>query len=350
MGRGQKLSVVLMSIFLSQLCWTPGASIVKNYYTSTYGVVCRDECKTHGNEYYWCHTRKGWDYCSPLENRDYEGYQCQDEHACGLHGESYYWCRRKAGSWGYCGKVEPKPLLHTSSTYQRVCIDECLYDEISEYFWCHTDQGWDYCSPLTDVTYKNEPCLSDHHCGAYGYSYTWCKTGWFQSDHCGLIKPNECRYDTSSRKRRQPNNAVLICTRTDKGNKKETKFYATPAPADILDGSPWRNEIVNIISRWDNGYLGNQARSGLITSENLRIDLQGFTNNQRYYNLQIQVNRPRQPGTSTTVAQVLIPVNADIPDRYVRMAFTESFRRRARVTVETCLNPNFNPRQVCHAD
>uniref|UniRef100_A0A3B3SXK0 Tubulin polymerization promoting protein n=1 Tax=Paramormyrops kingsleyae TaxID=1676925 RepID=A0A3B3SXK0_9TELE len=252
MGRGQKLLLVLMSIFLSQLGGTRGEEIVKSYYTSYYDVACSDDCEKRGYDYYWCNTKKGWDYCSPFP----------------------------------------------------------------------------------DVTYKNEPCQSGHSCDTHSNSYT-CKTasGW---DYCGLINPDECRYDTSSRKRRQLNNAKLICTRTDRSNKIETRFYAEPAPTAIIDGSEWKYEIVNIISRWDNSYLVNQARSQLITTENLRIDLQGLCvrNNQRYYNLQIQVNRPRQSGTSTTVAQVLIPQNADVPSRYIRRAFTESLNLQARVSVE----------------
>lgn len=334
MGQGPKVTLVLVSIFFIQLYCTWGSENFKHYYTSIYEELCNDACETRGNDYYWCNTKEGWDYCSLLENRDYKGYTCRDEHSCGKYDESYYWCKRKVGSWGYCGKVEPKTMLHLSLTYQSVCIDACMYNSNKNYYWCHTEKGWDYCSPAAGVTYRNEPCRSDHPCGTHFEKYTWCWTdsNW---DYCGLIKPNECSYVTSSRKRRELNNLILICTRTDKGNNKKTKFYAEPNPGAITDVGRYRNEITNLISRWNNGYLVNQARSGLITSEHLRIDLQGIMNryNQRYYNLQIQINTHRQSGTSTTVAQVIVPQNEDIPDRYIRMAFIESFRRRARISV-----------------
>lgn len=37
------------------------------------------------------------------------------------------------------------------------CIDDCQYYEYGDYFWCYTtDNSWDYCSPLADLTNKNE--------------------------------------------------------------------------------------------------------------------------------------------------------------------------------------------------
>ncbi|KAL7856344.1 hypothetical protein AOLI_G00199480 [Acnodon oligacanthus] len=309
--------------------------VIKNYYTSTYGELCYDTCQTYGNSYYWCHTRKGWDYCSPIEKRDFEGNACRDDHPCGKYGKSYYWCNREGwfASWGYCGPVETKTIIYISATYKHVCIDDCSYDESYMYYWCYTDKGWDYCSPTPDITYQNVPCRSDHSCGDYSYSYNWCWTTASEWDYCGIIKPSECTYYSAQRKKRQASTAVAYCTRTDKGNHVVTIFYAEPNPRALTDGSRWRGEITNIIARWDNGYLGNQARSNLITSEHLRIDLQGLLciDGQQYYNLQIQLNVPRRPGQSTTVSQIFIPRN--VPDRYVRFAFVESFRRRARVTV-----------------
>ncbi|XP_036439528.1 uncharacterized protein LOC118816997 [Colossoma macropomum] len=337
------------SVCLIILSWLGCSAdeVIKNYYTSTYGELCYDTCQTHGNSYYWCHTRKGWDYCSPSENRDYEGNACQDDHPCGKHGENYYWCNNQG--WfprrSYCGPVEPKTILHISSKYRRSCIDDCSFDESSNYFWCHTDEGWDYCSPVPDVTYKNVPCRSDHFCGDHGYSYNWCWVTESEWDYCGVIKPGECTYYSTQRKKRQPNNAVVFCTRKDGGNQVETIFYAEPDPTALADGSSWRNEITDLIARWDNGYLGDQARSQLITSSNLRIDLQGllYIGGQRYYNLQIQLNVHRRPRQSTTVSQVLIPRDSTVPDRYVRFAFVESFRRRARVTmrVNRCQNNQY---------
>ncbi|XP_053336275.1 uncharacterized protein LOC128508824 [Clarias gariepinus] len=359
MGERLKINLVLTSIILlNHVCWTQVGEGFVNHYTSTYVQLCYDACSMHDNDYYWCSTRKGWDYCSVWENTDYRGNKCRDDHPCEKHGRDYYWCHNKAGGWGYCGKVEPKNLLYISSTYQSVCKDECLYDEEHLYYWCYTDKGWDYCSPTVDGTFQNVPCNVDHPCDTHGEAYTWCRThsGW---NYCGLIQ--SAGYNVTRRQKRQPNNLELICTYSDRHNNRETRIYAEPNPRDIADGTPWRNEIGNIISRWNNGYLGDQARSELITSDHLRIDLQGLVNrnnlnrnNQnrntlRYYNLQIQVNVRRQPGSSTTVAQVLIPQNEDVPDRYVRRAFKESVDHRARVFVDVIhgISPVIKPEQNC---
>ncbi|XP_036439530.1 uncharacterized protein LOC118816998 isoform X2 [Colossoma macropomum] len=333
----QRLPLVTLSIILiGHVSCVFG--VIFNHYTSYYEELCYDTCGLRGQSYYWCYTRQGWDYCSPRSDRDYKDRACQDDHPCGKYGKSYYWCYEQGMSdaWGYCGPVEPKTTLYISSTYQLVCNDDCPYDESHEYYWCHTDKGWDYCSPTPDVTYKNVPCRSDHFCGTHDYSYNWCWTTESEWDYCGVIKPGECTYYTTQRgivstfalKEIHSCTAVAYCTWTDKGNHVETTFYAEPDPTALADGSSWRNEITNLIARWDNGYLGNQPKSNLITSRNLRIDLQGMLHidGQQYYNLQIQLN-----GQSTKVSQVLAP--SDIPNSYVRFAFVESFLRRARVTV-----------------
>ncbi|MCI4388986.1 hypothetical protein PGIGA_G00092460 [Pangasianodon gigas] len=306
----------------------------KNHYGSHTGKLCYEHCEKRHEVYHWCHTAEGWDYCSPSENIDYKNKNCKEDSPCGKQGENYHWCNLKEGSWGYCGLVEPKMLLHRTR-YHHVCIDECQYYESGDYYWCHTSNGWDYCSPDVDVTYKDKPCRSDHYCGLHDYGYNWCWTSESEYDYCGAIESGECSYVTSQhRNRRAPEDRVLICTRKDKDNKKTTIFTAEPAPDDITENQKWKNEARNLISRWNNGYLVDQARSQLITSDNLRIDMQGLINrnNQRYYNLQIQVNVRRRPGQSTTVAQIIVP--AGVPDRYIRRAFWESFRRRARVFVD----------------
>lgn len=51
---------------------------------------------------------------------------------------------------------------------------------------------------------------------------------------------------------------------------------------------------------------------------------------------ELQVNRGEYPvsGRNTTVAQVLVQVQNAGPGRYVRKALAESFRRRARISLE----------------
>lgn len=102
------------------------------------------------------------------------------------------------------------------------------------------------------------------------------------------------------------------------------------------------SDITNIINRWCNEQLTNKAQT-LVQTSNFRIDMQGMVNrnNQRYHNLQIQRNVPRQSGRSTTFALVLVPENLpeQVTDRYVRRAFLESFERQAGITIEVHSDP-----------
>ncbi|XP_073800011.1 uncharacterized protein [Danio rerio] len=306
------------------------------HYGSYTGAQCFDYCEQRGQYYYWCNTEKGWDYCSPNNNTDYMNRQCKEDSPCEKRTNDYKWCA-VAGGWGYCGLVEPKMFLHRSK-YHYVCIDRCQYYQKNDYYWCHIENSWDYCSPEVDVTYKGTPCRSDHSCGLHGNGYNWCWTSDKDYDYCGPIEPEECTYiDSKHRsKRADANNPqrIVICTQVDRGNRISTTFSAVPAPNAITDGGQFREEIENLISFWDNGNLVEHASSNLMHSANVRIDMQGIINrnNQRYYNLQVQLNRPRRPGESTTVSQVIVP--RGVPARYIRRAFIESFRRRARVFID----------------
>lgn len=90
-----------------------------------------------------------------------------------------------------------------------------------------------------------------------------------------------------------------------------------------------RKEALQLIDRWNNQGLGNQPKSNLLTSGDLRIDLQGvFTkNNQQYYNLQIQGN-----SQATTLSQIKVPV--DTPAETMREAFKLSLNQRAKLEVQ----------------
>ncbi|KAJ8259549.1 hypothetical protein GJAV_G00170720 [Gymnothorax javanicus] len=309
------------------------------HYTSNYDVQCYDSCGKRGKDYYWCHSQKGWDYCSPSKNIDYKGYTCKKDSPCTKNGEDYYWCYLEEGSWGYCARVEPKAMIY--QTYKlKDCIDECQYDESGSYYWCHTPDGWDYCSPLPDITYKDVPCRQDHKCGTHGYNYNWCYTA-DSYDYCGVIHPGECMYSLPRRSKRTPNNKPqVICTKEDNNNRRTTTFTAVEDHSAIAEpNNRLRTEALDLINRWDNQRLGDQARSNLITSDHLRIDLQGLINrnNQRYYNLQIQENRQRSSRESTTLSQIIVPV--DTSAEYMRLAFRESLQRRARVTLEVTNQP-----------
>lgn len=292
------------------------------HYGSKTGARCYDTCaRKSGNFYYSCNTAQGSDYCSPFENRDYERRQCKEDSPCGRYDHNYNWCKLKEGGWGYCGLVKTE-LHHTR--YHYTCIDECRYDETKKFYKCNIPNNmWDYCSPRANVTYKDKPCRSDHPCGSYDKNHNWCFTSQSEYDFCG---PIESRH----RNKRDLEGRTLACTQEDKDNIKISNFTVVPAPHDITDGSQWRNEAETLISRWDNGYLVDQARSNLIHSDHLRIDIQGIITrkNQLYYDLQVKMRR--RPGT--TVSQII--VSRGIPECYIHRAFMESFRSRARVYVD----------------
>lgn len=132
-------------MFIILIGWIQGEKIITRQYSSCYKLPCEDTCDTHGNYYFWCNTKNGWDYCSPNENTDYKGQPCREDHPCRSYGKSYLWCYTEGGSWGYCGLLrniaEPKTLLYLSSTYISECLNECFYDETNKYFWCDTEGG-----------------------------------------------------------------------------------------------------------------------------------------------------------------------------------------------------------------
>ncbi|XP_040014497.1 uncharacterized protein LOC120806979 [Xiphias gladius] len=310
------------------------------HYTSTYDLQCQDGCERRSSDYYWCYTAKGYDYCSPSQNVDYKGNVCQKDYPCDKYGKDYYWCYLEKGSWDKCARVEIKAMIYQTINKED-CIDDCKYHESKGYFWCNKRESWDYCSPLSDITYKNVPCRQNHECGAHGQQYTWCYTtennNW---DYCGVILPGECSYSQSQRTKRSPNEAEVICTKEDNNNRRVTTFLAEAAPGDIAEcNNRLRAEAVNLINRWDNQRLSDQARSNLLVSDNLRIDLQRLfvRNNQQYYNLQIQRNIPRGRHQSTTISQILVPVGTS--SEYMRFAFRESLTRRARITLEVTEQP-----------
>ncbi|XP_056305768.1 uncharacterized protein LOC130217645 [Danio aesculapii] len=309
---------------------------IMNHYGSYTGAQCYDHCEQRGEYYYWCHTDEGWDYCSPNENIDYKNRPCKEGSPCEKRNNDYKRCAVEGGL-GYCGLVEPKMFIHRTYTND-VCIDECRYSKSKEYYWCHTANSWDYCSPEVDITYNGKPCRSDHSCDLNGYSYNWCLTSETEYDYCGPIEPEECTYVTfTHRSRRTPENhiqEVVICTRVDKEIKIITTFTAEPASSDFTDGIQFRHEVEKLTSQWHNGYLMDQARSNLIHSANVHVDLQSpiIHNNQTYYNLQVLLKKPQTLGESTILSQVLVPKG--VPTRYIRRAFLESLKMRARIYID----------------
>ncbi|XP_001923157.2 uncharacterized protein [Danio rerio] len=252
-----------VSLFLLLLFCSPCLSEGKTFFTHL-GTLCAEDCKPDGGEYKCKSTDEDGKnqsmYCSPQENVDFRGRQCQADSKCAKYGEDYCWCRINTFNWGYCGLVKEDQTLG--------------------------DAG------------------EDHH-------------------------------NTSPHRNRRAE--VVIDSIDDTAKCIKTTFLAERAQNHIADGRQWRYEARNIISRWRNAELVSQTRSNLITTENLRIDMQGMVHrhNLRYHNLQIQVNVPRGGNMpSTTLSQVFVPENIDIPDRYVRRAFQESMNGRARIFID----------------
>ena len=305
-----------------------------NYTTSTSGALCHDQCATRGYEYYWCNTRKGWDYCSPRPNVDCHNNPCRATHPCAKNDENYYWCYLEKGGWGSCGLQTPKTL---SLTYTKLCGDNCEYYSNKDYYYCYTSKGyWDFCSPWPNVTYRGVPCRDDHSCDLHRKSYYWCYTDDDNSwDYCGLVEGIECQYSHRLRTKRQVRQNLYECI--DSANRRRVTFVLnTAANIAILVGRQLLREIQRIISMWSNDRLTTRHTSGLTKTDTFRIDMQGMVNlgNQRYHNLQIQRNVPRQSEKSTTYSQVLVPENlVGVPTRYVRRAFVLSYKDRAGITI-----------------
>ena len=312
-----------------------------NYITSTYEALCYDQCATNGEDYYWCNTRKGWDYCSPRPNVDYQNNPCRANHPCAKHDKNYYWCYLKKGSWGYCGLQTPKTAFFRSSTYRELCRDNCEYYSQKGYYFCYTSKGWDYCSPWPDVTYRGVSCRDDHSCDLHGENYYWCKTNnsW---DYCGVVEGFECQCSHGLRTKRQEQKKPDVCRCRDEGNQREFNLYFNRAANIAGEGTQFQDSVEKIIALWNNELLTTRSKT-LVVRFGFRIDMQGMVNrdNQRYYNLQIQRNVPRERGQSTTYSQVLVPENlTGIPTRYVRDAFLRSYRETAGVTIEVSFIKN----------
>ncbi|XP_056305820.1 uncharacterized protein LOC130217680 [Danio aesculapii] len=312
-------------------------SIENNHYGSQTGALCSSECGKSSKGYYHCVVEDGLDYCSPDENTDYMNRQCKVDSSCGKHNNDYKWCAVEGG-WGYCGLTEPK-MFHHRTHKNDVCINECRYSKSKNYYWCDTVNSREYCSPEVDVTYRGIPCHPDHSCGLHGKSYNWCWTSETKRGYCGPIEPAECSYvtDTHLSSRTPENNLkeIVACKTT---KRLTTTISVEPASRFIADGSAFRQDVEFLIKQWHNGYLLDEARSNLIHSPIVRIDIKSPVNlnNQRYYNLQVLVNIPGKTPRSIILSQVLVPQG--VPARYIRKAFLEGLKLRGRIIIDVTKN------------
>lgn len=160
---------------------------------------CKDRCDTYSESYYWCHTEKSWDYCSPPGRvvpvqHTYQGALCLTE--CAQRGKNYRWCYKSRrycdevcdeknncredcdSNWDYCSEDE------NHDRYNYKCKEPCSRKG-SSYYWCdkEVEGGWDYCSPKfrlgvqysdhVEVTRYGRRCRDK--CSLGGEKYYWCK-------------------------------------------------------------------------------------------------------------------------------------------------------------------------------
>ncbi|XP_073793183.1 uncharacterized protein [Danio rerio] len=130
-----------VSLFLLLLFCSPCLSEGKTFFTHL-GTLCAEDCKPDGGEYKCKSTDEDGKsqsmYCSPQENVDFRGRQCQADSKCAKHGEDYSWCRINTFSWGYCGLVKEDQTLgdagedHHNTSPHRNRRDEVVLDTIDD--------------------------------------------------------------------------------------------------------------------------------------------------------------------------------------------------------------------------
>ncbi|KAK3598947.1 hypothetical protein CHS0354_036264 [Potamilus streckersoni] len=129
--------------------------------------------------------------CATNENYTVGNTLCRSNHKCGYYGYAYKWCyTTNRNNWDYCcinectNKFHDRGEFYSCSAGDRImpcgggglravhkqtCQSSypCgLHNDVKtvDYFWCYTDNSWDYC------------CHPDDTCGKKGYKYNWCYT------------------------------------------------------------------------------------------------------------------------------------------------------------------------------
>ena len=273
----------------------------------------------------------GWDYCSPKEGLDYSGKECRPDHFCDKHGQDSYWCYVDSeNNWGYCS-IEGESKHLTERGYY--CTTECEMNG-ENYFWCRHNEGWGYCSLTENSDSHGRACRADHDCGKHdGTSYAWCKRNeeneW---DYCGQISAE------SQNVMLQQN---VMDTVMDKGNCVLTEWI-------LLDNNDLRPRAnVNgdyiiaareLIMTWKLKTIARKSKfpAEIDKNELVRIDLQKMYDNSKvcFANIQIQMNIPRVPGESTTIAMIQLQAGEDFPPRYIRRALRESLDREMNIKLQ----------------
>ena len=112
-------------------CCFTGLTSLQSY--TRYNKSCVSECAKKDSNFYWCYYDSGsdiwdvlwweWEYCSPA---------CTDDHHCGIQ------------------------TFKVIASNGHDCIGECELSLLGKYYWCYTNNGWQYCSPNVEQDYQGK--------------------------------------------------------------------------------------------------------------------------------------------------------------------------------------------------
>ena len=183
----------------------------------------------------------------------------------------------------FCCNVVWSVTLYTEDN--RLCITEWAKNGES-FYWCYTDTdyGWRYCLQNANLQQQVIHEVQD--------KGNRILTEWILVENDGIRENVNYKYRTAAR---------------------------------------------TLISRWNlNGIALNANAGTLFNNDDARIDLQGLfnQNNMRFANIQIQMNVPRVPGESTTIAIIRLQAGKHFPIGYIRKALLESLVQKGLVILQ----------------
>ena len=307
------------------------------------GGRCTNQCAKHDYryKYNYCETtRHDWDYCSPIKDKGaYYGASCRSDHPCGKYGKSYTWCYTGRFSWDYCSIIVSE-FNDSLTRYGYHCLSACT--SYHNYYYCYDWKNWEYCSPESFKTYKNESCRADHTCEKHGNKYFWCYTSTYNDwDYCS--PQTNCAYwpapfTPEKRNKRRKRSIEEICRVYDWSGGRNTVFYTYPDARNRVTNPRGTSEYKRaqaMIAQCEIDSCRGNERAGTLYNDDdlhLRIDLQGMINKngRRYANIQLQTNGQG----SVSLAAVLIRADAVFCERHVRRALVESLERGKVVILE----------------
>lgn len=333
------LLVVLLAAVSLRLPGSDAAFNTENdHFSSKYDLLCTEFSQEYS--YCWCNTLNGWDYCSFEQNSTHDKQRCKPDHTCAKHGKGYSWCYTDNGKWGYCGQIAPKGGLqdqakivsHMTSSFMP-CLNDCGRAMGKDYYWCYTSVDWDYCSPMPQVTTRNQQCRADFPCSLNGESYYWCYTVGSKWDYCGLFQAAECTYKEADSWKTTTlgSESQLMCTEQSETTTTQTYFMAERVSVWTIGDPHYHEAAVVLLSRWNNSLMIRKSSPEVLTSEHLKLIMKGMSthNAESYYHFQIQI--ADLSSESGPISEVLIPESKAVPERYIRRAFMDSLSRKTRI-------------------